>query len=651
MVVFRRFVGVLVCLLFLSFPLLSQGEEQPESMVFNFHDVDLRTVIKSVARLTGKNFIIDPGVKGKATILSTQPMSQAEVYSVFLDILKLHDYSAIQNGDVISIVPYDQAKQNSRSVRVEDDLKPVAANFITRIHQLDHVQAHKLVPILKPLLNPKSYIAAHMDSNSIIISDDSGNVDRLLKIVRFIDQGKSTGIEMIAMRHADSQEVAKLISEVENEGVKKGSPPPEGKIRVTADSRTNSILLGGAASQIKRIKELIFRLDVPVTSDGESTRVVFLRHALAKDMVPILTGMKDFDKMSAPVPASKAPHSTTREVLIQADEANNALIIMAPPALMRSLLSVIDQLDIRRAQVLIEAVVVEVSEGRSEDFGVQLQTVATDSGVIGGTSFSSSQRPGSIVGAAVDPLSALLPGFNLGFFDGTATILGTEILNIGALVSALSSNANTNILSTPSLMTLDNEEAEIIVGENVPFATGSYTSTGSTNPENPFTTYERKDVGVKLKIRPQINEGGTIRLEISQEVSKIINSTATAGLQSTDSRSISTVINVDDGEIVVMGGLISDDVQENVLKVPLLGDLPLFGQMFRYNYSKHEKKNLMIFIHPVIVRESATSRRVTGERYRMMQERQRQFNERGIPLMPGEQAPELPDRPEMSNEG
>ncbi|MFC1524714.1 type II secretion system secretin GspD, partial [Thermodesulfobacteriota bacterium] len=583
-----------------------------EEMIFNFHNVDIRTVIKSVAKITGKNFIIDPKVKGKVTIISSQTMDPEDMYDVFLSILQVHDYSAVESGNVVKIVPQAQAKMDMAYIDEKDPLRP-DDRTITRLHTLKHVPADKLVPILRPLMNPKSYLAAHMDSNTIIITDWAGNISRILGIIKRIDQDKTSDIEIIRLEHADAREVARIIEGLEA-GKVKGAATKQ-RIRLIADDRTNSILLSGPEHSILRAKVLVAHLDNPIEREG-STQVVFLRYAKAKDLVPILSGITAEEKKQKGKGA--AQHIKQTDIVIQADEATNALIITASPATMKSLASVIRQLDIRRAQVLIEAVVAEVSTGKSADLGVQWRALSdTDGGgVIGGTDFTSDfSNPAAPTGGGINALSVnpmgVSSGFNLGYFNGTSTILGKEVLNLSALVSALSSDADTNVLSTPTLVTLDNEEAEIVVGENVPFATGSYTSTGSSNPDNPFTTYERKDIGVMLKITPQINEGDSVRLDISQEVSKVGQSTATPGFQSTETRSIKTTVIVEDGKILVLGGLISDDVQESVLKVPLLGDIPFLGWLFRYTYSKHEKKNLMIFLRPMILRDEASSNRIT----------------------------------------
>jgi len=375
--------------------------------------------------------------------------------------------------------------------------------------------------------------------------------------------------------------------------------------------------------------------------------VVFLSYARAKDLLPILSAIEP----TAQGTKGKTPRQKNNKGFnIQADEATNALVITAPPSTMKSLLTVVRKLDIRRAQVLIEAVIAEISTGDGVELGVQWSstsiTSSNDDGVIGGTNFSSATNP-SINQLRADPLTAAagLSGFNLGYLEGTANILGEEILNLGVLVTALSTNSDNNILSTPSLVTMDNEEAEIIVGNNVPFATGSYTSTGSDNPENPFTTYEREDVGLTLKVTPQINEGETIRLDLEQEVSNLTPSTSNTivGLQVTTTRQIKTSVMVDDGKILVLGGLINDDIQETVQKFPLLGSIPILGWFFRYTKTTHEKRNLMVFLKPTILRDAETGNRITFDKYDYMRRLQMKMRDEGVSLLPDSELPILPE--------
>ncbi|MEN8134370.1 MAG: type II secretion system secretin GspD [Thermodesulfobacteriota bacterium] len=616
----------------------------------NFQDVDIATVISSVSRITGRTFIVDPRVKGKVTIMASQDVAEDELYSIFLSILQVHEFAAIEDGGVVKIVPLARVKHDSSALefgRKRTGARP-ADSVVTRLYKLKHVPADKLVAILRPLVASKSYLAAQVDSNMLIISDRAANIKRLLKIVEQVDQPRAGDLEIIKLEYADARDVVQIIEGLEGKSPKGGRQD----VRLISDSRTNSILLSGTDSKVLKIKTLVSYLDTPVESEG-ATQVVFLRFAKAKDLLPILQGggFDEKGKAKAPKGVKSAGGLGGVELNIQADESTNALILTAPPAVAKNILAVIRKLDIRRPQVMIEAVIAEVATGAGAELGVQWRATdvasSNDSGVIGGTSFSSSNVP-NINGLSSGTVSEVAKlgtasGFNLGFLDGATDLLGFKGLNLGALVSALASDTDTNILSTPSLVTMDNEEAEIIVGQNVPFSTGSYTSTGSTNPTNPFTTYERQDVGLQLKVVPQINEGDTIRLDIELEVSNLVVDNSEVGLKTTSTRKITTSVMVDDVKILVLGGLISDDIQEVEHRVPLLGSIPLLGWLFRYSKTTHDKRNLMLFLRPNILRDSEANNRITFNKYDYMRRVQQDFNDNGIALMPDAQAPVLPE--------
>jgi general secretion pathway protein D len=641
--VFCRTRGILFFLFIASFYSIAPGTAA-ESVTFNFHEADIQSVIKSVAKITGKTFVVDPKVKGNVTIVSSQPMDAKAAYGVFLSILQVHDYAAVEAGSVVKIIPFAQAKQDLVAENAEAVAGQPEDRIVTQVYKLEYVQADKLVAVLRPLVTQQSYLAANKESNSIIISDRAGNIARLLRIIRRVDRDSAGDIDVVRLEHADAREVASVIESLE---MKSGLVSAE-QLRMAADGRTNSILLSGDGQHLLRAKALIAHLDTPVEKQG-STQVVFLRHAKAKELVPILGGLELPDGGRPGAGVQPAGARQRPDVLIQADESTNALIITAPPAAMQSLQAVVRQLDIRRVQLMIEAVIAEVSTDKGAELGVQWRSTDTvnggGSGVIGGTNFNATGL--GINQANANNLAAIgnLNGLNLGFFNGTTTILGTEFINLGALVKALATDVNTNILSTPSLVTMDNEEAEIVVGQNVPFVTGSFSSIGTgTSAVNPFQTIERQDVGLKLRVKPQINEGGVIRLDIRQEVCSVVPTSSTVLIAqgpTTNTRSITTSVMVEDGRILVLGGLIQDDVQESVHKVPLLGDIPLLGALFRFTSSSHEKRNLMVFLRPIIMRDSQVSSKITFDKYDHIRNRQLERDQRGIALLPGPQ-PVLP---------
>jgi len=620
-------------------------------ITINFKDVEIGTVISSVARITGRTFIVDPRVKGKVTIMASEDVNEDELYSIFLSILQVHEFAAIEEGNVVKIVPLSRVKSDSSDV--DTDRKAVknrpADSVVTRIYKLKYVGADKLVAILRPLVSAKSYLAAQVDSNMLIISDRAANIERLLKIVGQIDQPSSGQVEIVKLEYADARDVVQIIEGLER-GVQKGARG-EADVRLIADSRTNSILLSGEDNEVLRVKTMVSYLDTPIESEEGATQVVFLRYAKAKDLLPILQGGDFSDNDQQKVQRAAVPPGTAgrpqqkTDLNVQADETNNALIITAAPAVAKNLLAVVRKLDIRRPQVMIEAVIAEIKTGAGAEFGVQWRatdvTSTNDEGVVGGTSFSGPAVPNiNLLSSGNVTSLGQISGFNLGYLKGTSEILGAT-LNLGALVSALASDSDTNILSTPSLVTMDNEEAEIVVGQNVSIPTGSYTSTGSNDPANPFTTYERQDVGIKLRVVPQINEGDTIRLEIEQEVSSsgpIIDNT-----RDIDTRKIKTNVMVDDGKILVLGGLISDDIQESEQRVPILGSIPLLGWLFRYNNTTHDKRNLMVFLRPTVLRDGAANNRITFNKYDYMRRLQQDFKDEGIALMPNAESPVLPE--------
>lgn len=651
MKIFGRIAGLILPLL-LGLTLLApaplpaaEKEKEAARVTLNFQDVDIAVVAASVSKITGRTFIIDPRVKGKVTIIAARDVPEKEVYPIFLAILQVHDFAAVEDGDVTKIIPLEQAKHDGWASLSADRSETPANSMVTALIALKHVTADKLIAVLRPLLPPKSYLAAQPDSNLLIISDRAGNIARLQQLINQLDQDRSGEIEAVRLQFASAGDVVQVITGLNGQPAKGAAD--SGGLKLIADERTNSIILSGGEGERLRVKALITHLDTQIEIEGD-TQVVFLKYAKAKDLTPILSKVEPAKAAGPGQAAVPAAAAKGLDFSIQADEATNALIITAPATTMKSLQAVIRKLDIRRPQVQIEAVIAEILTGVGAEMGVQWRATdiqsGNDKGVIGGTNFGGSTNPG--INVLSGDLSAFgsLAGLNLGYLKGTSSILGTDILNLSALVSALASNGDSNILSTPSLVTMDNEEAEIVVGQNVPFATGSYTSTGNSNPQNPFTTYERKDVGLKLKVTPQINEGDTIRLDIQQEVSNLTSGAANSvvGLQTTSTRSIKTSVQVDDGKVLVLGGLISDDIQESIQKVPLLGDIPLLGWLFSYTKSSHNKRNLMVFLRPTILRDQAQGSRITFDKYDYMRRLQEDRGLEGVALLPQVVPPVLP---------
>lgn len=602
-----------------------------QEMTLNFADADIRTVIEAIAQRTGRNFIIDPRVKGKVTVISQKAMDPSALYEVFLSVLKVHGFAAIPGKNATKIVPEVNAKQDAiETITGKSHYTDGSDAFVTQVLEVKHVDAAQLVPILRPLVPQRGHLAAYPASNVLIISDSAANIARLATIVARIDQATGDEIEVIPLQHASATEIVRVITQLEG-GARKAKTTSS---KIIADERTNSILLGGAVASRVRIRALIGHLDTPMDTGG-STHVVYLKNAVAKDLVSVLTGV------SKSVIAGKGKKSATGRgqgnITIQADENTNALVINAPPDVFRSLRVVIQKLDIRRAQVLVEAVIAEVSTGSTTELGVQW---AADG--------SASNNPVGLIGFGANPTAV----GNLVLDDAPPPVVGgglnlgvgkfTGNNKVGALLNALAADTSNNILSTPTLVTLDNEEAEIVVGQNVPFLTGQFTSAGSTGSTNPFSTIQRQDIGLTLKIKPQINEGNAVKLDVEQEVSSIASSTAGVDLI-TNKRSIKTSVMIDDGQILVLGGLIEDVLREKEERVPLLGDIPILGWLFRYNTVSKDKTNLMVFLHPTILKDAAFNAKVTHDKYTYLREQQLAIMDRGVNFIDDDLTPLLPD--------
>lgn len=611
-----------------------------DNVTLNLKDADISALITTVSEVTDTNFIVDPRVKGKVTVISARPMDTDEVYQVFLSILKVHGFAAVPTGDVVKIVPDVNAKQDSIPTVIAGQPQPHGDEMVTQVVQVDNVSAAQLVPILRPLVPQQGHLAAYPATNMLIISDRADNVARLVNIIHRMDQQSDAEVEVIPLQHASAVEVVRILNSLQrSSGTGQAAAAAAGGPTLIADERTNSVLLGGDRAKRLRLRALITHLDTPLERGG-NTHVVYLKYAKAADLTTVLTGVSDTLKKEQKAQQPKQ----LADISIQPDEAANALVITAPPDVYRSLQGVIRQLDVRRAQVYIEAVIAELSADKAAELGVQWRATdpTTGAGVIGGTSFDVTTPIGTV---ATNPLTGAGNGVSLGYFDGTTTILGTEVLNLGALVKALASDSENNILSTPTLVTLDNQQAEIIVAQNVPFVTGQFTNTGATNgATNPFQTIQRQDVGLTLRVTPQINEGDAIKLDIEQENSNI-SSTAVAGAADiiTNKRSIKTSVMVEDRQVVVLGGLIDDRLTESVQKVPLLGDLPVLGNLFKSRRTTKTKQNLMVFLKPTILRDAATETEISSGKYNFMRAEQLKKHQRGANLMPNESVPLLPD--------
>lgn len=598
-------------------------------VTLNLKDADIRSFIETVAEATERNFIVDPRVKAKVTVVSARSMNREEVYQVFLSVLQVHGYAAVQVGEIIKILPDVNAKQGP-VVTGGGSTKATGDELVTRVVPIKNVPAAQMVPILRPLVPQQGHLAAYPNSNVLVISDRAANIERLISIINRIDRPDSQEIEVVPLQHASAAEVVRIIDSMRRQDAQ-GQVP--GGTTLAADERSNSILLSGDNAARLRIRGLIAHLDTPLQGGGNS-QVVFLKYAKAAELAPILLGVSQFEaeEQQGGAANSVATAAGSQEVDIQADETNNALVITAAPAKFDSLRRIINQLDVRRAQVLVEAVIAEVSTNLAKDLGVEFAYVPTDRSS-GTTPAFGTLLPNSgidltgVLGDAANPIGAITSGA----FIGAAKLSGKD--RFAALIRALEGDTATNILSTPQLTTLDNEEAEIVVAQNVPFITGQFTNTGSGTDSavNPFQTIEREDVGITLRITPQINEGDSVKLDIETESSSLSTSAVASDII-TNKRSISTSVLARDQQTIVLGGLIEDSFTDSVQKVPLLGDIPLLGHLFKATSTTNDKQNLMVFIHPVILRDAATSSYATNSKYSFLRAKQieSEINDRGL---------------------
>ncbi len=610
-------------------------------VTLNLKDADIRSFIETVAEATGRNFVVDPRVKAKVTVVSARPMNREEVYQVFLSVLQVHGYAAVQVGEIIKILPDVNAKQGPVTTG-ESSADATGDELVTRVVAIKNVPAAQMVPILRPLVPQQGHLAAYPNSNVLVVSDRAANIERLISIINRIDRPDNQEIEIVPLQYASATEVVRIITSMNRQDAQ-GQVP--GGTTLAADERSNSVLLSGDNAARLRIRGIIAHLDTPLQGGGNS-QVVFLKYAKAAELAPILLGVSQFEAEGQQGNGNAAAGTNSQEVDIQADETNNALIITASPAKFDSLRRIISQLDIRRAQVLVEAIIADVSTGLSRELGVEFAYVPTDRSS-GTTPAFGTLLPNSgidLTGALSGDSTSALSAVTSGAFLGAAKLSGKD--RFAAILRALEGDTATNILSTPQLMTLDNEEAEIVVAQNVPFITGQFTNTGSGTDSavNPFQTIERQDVGITLRITPQINEGDSVKLDIETESSTLSESTQASDLI-TNTRTINTSVLAKDQQTIVLGGLIQDEFQDSENKVPLLGDIPLLGHLFKATDTQNNKQNLMVFIHPVIVRDAATSTYATNAKYSFMKARQldAKIDERGLLKEKAKLLPDLDD--------
>ena len=581
------------------------------SAQINMRDADIRAFAADMAKISNKTIVLDPRVKGNVTVVSNQDLDAGEAYAVFLSVLRVHGYAAIENNGVVKVMPESGARQDATVNNKNND------SLATEVIRLSQANARTIAPLLKPLVNKQGHIAAYEATNSIIIADYVGNLSRIKSILLELDRNPADTFELIPLDNTSANEVARILG-----SMWRGDNQMSKSFSAIAVERSNSILLRGQTGVIEQIKRVISRLDSN-SSQSSNLKVIYLKYAKAEDLTGILE--KVAESLEEEIPSESSKKNKTN---IGFHNDTNALIISAQPDILKSLESVISQLDIRRAQVLVEALIVEISDKLARDLGVQFlftgdgesSPVATQRfgtpnpdliSTIGAETIEDSTTSSTMQTRAANSLLAL-DGLAVGVARYKAS--GTSFATI---LNLIAQDGDSNVLSTPSIMTMDNEEASIVVGQEIPITTGE-TLSGSNS--NPFRSVTRQEIGVKLTVRPQINEGNAVKMHINQEVSSIFGP---LGEMSTDlitnKRNIRTTVLVEDRETIVLGGLIDDDVQESVKKVPFLGDIPLLGRLFKTTSISRTKRNLMVFLRPTIVRNSEDVRAISNRKYNYFQ--------------------------------
>jgi len=632
-----RFIR-LAALLAIALP-LAAAAQQGAQITPNYKDADLGQVIEAVSQVTGKSFIVDPRVRAQVTMLSTSPMSPAAFYEAFLAILQVHGFVAVPSGSVIKILP-DATSRQMPANDLPDSVSSTSDEIVTQVIQVRNVSAGQLVPILRPMMPQSAHLAAYPAANMLILSDRASNVSRMIRIIQRIDRSGDGDFEVIRLEHASGTDIVRVINSL---SAAQGAEAAGGA-RVVADERTNSVLLSGEPSQRLRFRTIITHLDTPLEAGGD-TQVRYLNYADAEKLAGKLKEQSGASAAVAGQPAApQAAGVTDKSVTIWAEPETNALVITAPPKTMRSLMSVIDRLDVRRAQVVIEAMLVEVSNDASRDLGVNwIVDGSGDNFLVGLFNTPIAGVDIGDIAAAIDDPSSVTSapgGFTIG--GGRNQDSGT---NFAAILRALASNGDTNVVSMPSVITLDNEEAQIKVAQEVPFKTGQFTNTGTAGGSvNPFQTIERKEVGNILKITPQITDENTILLKIEQESSGI--AAAAAQVSTTDlvtnKRTITTRLLVDDGGMIVLGGLIEDRLTESEVRVPFLGRIPVIGALFRVRSTQKTKTNLMVFIRPRVIRTPEQAAIETNAKYNYLRNLQLDKNDGKVKMIPEARQPTLP---------
>jgi len=680
-------------------PALSQAPAKPapagraapaeDTASLNFVNADLEATVRAIGQYTGRQFVIDPRVKGTINLVTERPVTKQQAYEQLLSALRLQGFTIVESpGGISRILPEADAKLQGGRVIAPQQQAPRGDQIVTQVFEMQYESATNMVPVLRPLIAPNNTISAYPANNSLVITDYADNLRRIRDIIAAIDRPASAESEILPLKYGLALEIATVANRILDEGARAAGQATDGgqRVQVLAEPRTNSLILRTSSrARAYTARQLIEKLDQPSVTPG-NINVVYLRNAQAVRLAQTLRAVISADPSFTPQAggtgglsagssafgaaaggqqglggqAQAQPQVQPQQFsgggggggplagMIQADPATNSLIITAPEPLYRNIRTIIEKLDVRPAQVVIESLIVEVTADKAAEFGIQWQALggfseenSNGTRVVGGTNFGGGGT--NIIGAAVNP-TTLGQGLNLGVIRGTVSIAGQTITNLGFLARALETSANANILSQPNIQTLDNEEAKFLVGQNVPFITGQYSQTGTTGAAgsvNPFQTFERRDVGLQLRVKPQISEGGNVRLAIYLEVSSVVPGTTAGGLV-TNKRSFESNVVVEDGNFVVLSGLIEDRTNNSESRVPLLGSIPGIGWLFRYENRDRRKTNTMVFLRPVVVRDESTSATVAANRYDYMRTQTQQAQKADNWVLRGYEGNQMP---------
>ncbi len=590
----------------------SSAATQPEGRIWNLQDADILSVINEVSQETGKNFIVDPRVSGKISLISSKPIHGNQVYDVFLSVLGMLGYSAIPSGHYIKIVP--NMESGEAATKVATNKSPGRGDeVVVRVVPLENVSATQLMPVLRPMMPQWSNIASYTPGNALILLGRADNLQRIMTVIQEVDKATDSGIQMIPLHHASAPQIAQVLNNLQASARASGDVPG---VSIAVDDRSNSVLLSGPRAMRLRMRVLIAQLDTPAASPAGNTEVIYLRYLEAKSLAPLLSKIaqsimgkdagasQDLSNGLNSSSASTTKDTSSNQTIIQAEPNTNAIIITAQPALMQALKAVIMKLDIRPAQVLVEAVIAEVDEANLTSLGIQWGSVGS-SGQVQASPTNPTEFPS--LGAGV-----------VGIIPGT---------DIQAILSVLQNQNGVDILSTPSVMVLDNQKASIEVGKDVPMQSGSYTTTAGTSTVSPFTTVDQKPVTLKLEVTPQINLSNSVRLKLNLKNDTLQNPQNPGLTPIVNTSKISNTVIINNDDVLVLGGLISTSNIENINKVPILGDLPIIGPVFQQKSQSQEKKNLMLFIKPIIMHDNDDSTLISQMKYNDVRQTQANFRD------------------------